>query len=156
MELEVSIVLSILGIFVSLIGMKIFFVYTKANHEQYKILHTRDLDKDWINMQRELEIANTAVHNWQQRHKALKNQGIDYEDLELVEGDDEQTALGKLAKSFNLPKPLQEVMDNEEFQESIAGVLKSHGPALMDHLGTYLNSKKKGSAATPAITDYGI
>ena len=128
MELEVVIVLVLGLIFVSLISYKVFRIWSQSEEAKYTILHKKDFDADYQELQAKYDTALKASQNWKHRYRLLQRDHdieIDEEDLEYDPTDpeiSEEDKLSDLVKKIypQLPKGLTRIIDAPALQEKLA------------------------------------
>lgn len=123
MELSVAIVLVIALSFVAIVSLKVFLVYNNTQKEQHHLLHAKQLDQQWIDIQRNVETLKQDVHNWKYKYHALKrNYDIEADEDEYIdEEQDEEGQLSDLVKILypKLPKSVSKIIDKPQLQEAI-------------------------------------
>ena len=152
-------------VFVSIVGYKVFTAWNKTQEAQYAVLHKKDFDRDFLELQAKYDTAQKAADNWKHRYRLLqRNYDItvnedeldyDLEDPEIPEEDKLSDLVAKLWP--NIPKPITKILDKPELQQKLADYASKNPEGVIGLIDNFVKkSPKKEQVPSSNITEYGI
>ena len=161
MELEVVIVLIIGLVFVSLIAYKVFNIWNKSETDRYAVLHKKDFDRDYMELQAKYDTAIKASQNWKHRYKLLQRDydiSVDEDDLSYDLEDPEvsdEDKLSDLVKQIypKLPKSLAKIIDRPELQEKLADYASKNPEGILGMVDSFVKKSPKSTKAEASVAN---
>jgi len=151
MELEVAIVLGIVGSFMGILGYKVFRIYTISEEKKTKMVSDVQEKEAVIILKKKLDDSQNVARQQTWKLKKLRTNYdlyFDEDDMEDIPVDsDGEFSLSDIAKALypKLPPALGNLLDKEEFQNAILKTVEKKPDLITNFIDKYLNKTEKGS-----------
>lgn len=137
-------------------GSYILKIWLRRNDEIEHIRQTGNNAREYLELKEKHQNLMSNFSMLKQKYRTLKNEEIDLEDLDIDEDDEDDVKISKLAKSFGIPKPLADALDNSEFQEGVGQILKKNSKPVLALVDNWLSQKSGNDQANISNNSYGV
>ena len=123
-------------------GVYTLKVWNSRNDEITKIKQNGNTVKEYLELRDRFLALQSTHRGLKLRYQNLKDDGIDYEDLDINEDDDDEIKLSKIAKGFGIPQGIADALDNKELQDGIGEILKKNSKPVLEMVDNYFDKKR--------------
>ena len=142
MDIQLAVIYGVFIVLGGAFSSYILKIWISRNDEITKIKQNGNNVKEFLELRdRHLALQNSH-RQLKSRYQDLKQDGLDYDELDIDEDDDDDTKLSKIARGFGIPKGIADALDNKELQDGIGELLKKNSKPVLSLVDQYLDKKR--------------
>ena len=145
MDIQLAVIYGVFIVLGGAFSSYILKIWISRNDEITKIKQNGNNVKEFLELRDRFLALQTTHRSLKMRYQNLKDDGIDYEDLDIDEHDDDDTKLSKIARGFGIPKGIADALDNKELQDGIGEILKKNSKPVLALVDDYLDKKRNNN-----------